>query len=223
MAKGSTKAPKKRETKIGNVLEKLENSKIAYREVGSFKGKKPTEEEVINKLGGGDNTEGSCASLALAYIGNMAGLDVLDFRGGKSQDFFSHNTAKMLADMGGHAEKHTNDYVSVNKLTPHVKEGRRYMLVAAKHAAIVKRDKGKLYYLELQDPEKNGYHPLDGKAFKKRFGAQKSHSHYGQKFEVYSVLIETTKVAKDGGLQRLLGYLNTAEDKQKKGSKGKKK
>lgn len=223
MAKGSTKAPKKRETKIGGVLERLENSKIAYNEVKTFKGKKPTEEEVIKRLGGGDNTKGSCASLALAYIGNMEGMDVLDYRGGKSQDFFSYNTAKMLADMGGHVEKHTNDYVSVNKLTPHIKEGGRYLLAAAEHAAIVKREKGKLFYLELQDPEKNGYHPLDGKAFKKRFGAQKSHTLYRQKFEVHSVLIETSKVAKDGGLQRLLGYLNTAEDKQKKGGNGKKK
>lgn len=223
MAKGSTKAPKKRETKIGNVLGQLENSKIAFNEVTTFKGKKPTEKEVIERLGGGDTTKGSCASLALAYIGNMAGLDVLDYRGGKSQEFFSYNTAKMLADMGGHVEQHTNDYVSVNKLTPHIKEGGRYLLAAAKHAAIVKREKGKLFYLELQDPEKNGYHPLDGKAFKKRFGAKRSHSHYGQKYAPHSVLIETSKVAKDGGLQRLLGYLNTAEDMQKKGVKGKKK
>lgn len=223
MAKGSTKAPKKRETKISSVLKELENSKIAYNEVKAFKSKKPTEKEVIERLGGGDTTKGSCASLALAYIGNMAGMDVLDYRGGKSQEFFSSNTAKMLRDMGGHVEKHTDDFVSVNKLTPHIKEGERYLLAAAGHAAIVKRDNGKLFYLELQDPEKNGYHPLDGKAFRKRFGAKRSHSHYGQKYEARCILIETSKVAKDGGLQRLLGYLNTAADKQKKGDKGKKK
>lgn len=34
-------------------------------------------------------TKGSCTSLALAYAGNKGGVDVLDFRGGKSCDFFS--------------------------------------------------------------------------------------------------------------------------------------
>ena len=49
----------------------------------------PSESEIINRLSGGDMTKGSCTSLALAYAGNKGGVDVLDFRGGKSCDFFS--------------------------------------------------------------------------------------------------------------------------------------
>ncbi len=38
---------------------------------------------VQRRLGGGDMTDGgSCFSLALAYIGNIKGYDVLDFRDG---------------------------------------------------------------------------------------------------------------------------------------------
>ena len=56
-----------------------------------------TEEEIIQKISGGDETRGSCSSLALTYIGNKNGLNVLDFRGGESQRFFStpQNILKM--------------------------------------------------------------------------------------------------------------------------------
>ena len=34
--------------------------------------------EIVNRLGGGDMTQGSCSTLALAYAGNRAGYNVLD-------------------------------------------------------------------------------------------------------------------------------------------------
>ena len=46
---------------------------------------------IIEKLGGGDKTNGSCASVAFAYVGNKNGLDVTDFRGGGSQMIFSRS------------------------------------------------------------------------------------------------------------------------------------
>ncbi len=224
MAKGSTKAPKKRETKIGGVLEKLENSKIAYNEVKTFKGKKPTEEEVIERLSGNDQTKGSCASLALAYAANMAGLDVLDFRGGASQNFFAYANRGMLKNMGGTVEKHTSDVVAVNQLLPTMKEGERYILSTGRHAAVVKRDKlGNAFYLELQDKKDKGWHPLDNKSLRRRFKAQKSHTSYGHKLEASSVLINIKDVTSDSGMQRLLGYINTAKTEQKKGTGGGKK
>lgn len=59
-----------------------------------------SEEEMIKALAGGDKTSGSCASLGLAYIGQKGGLNVLDFRGGESQNFFSNNyNLKEIADL----------------------------------------------------------------------------------------------------------------------------
>lgn len=49
-----------------------------------------TSDEIIKTLSGGDLTGGSCASLGLAYIGQKQGWNVLDFRGGESQSFFSN-------------------------------------------------------------------------------------------------------------------------------------
>ena len=43
----------------------------------------------MKKIAGGDKTVGSCASIGLVCMGRLIGLDVLDFRGGKSQKYFS--------------------------------------------------------------------------------------------------------------------------------------
>ena len=60
--------------------------------------KQLTSDEIIERLAGGDMTQGSCSSLAFAYIGNKNGLDVLDFRDGGSRRVFSmnKNIMKML-------------------------------------------------------------------------------------------------------------------------------
>ena len=41
-------------------------------------------QEIIRYIAGEDKTGGSCTSQALAYIGNIAGYDVKDYRGGAS-------------------------------------------------------------------------------------------------------------------------------------------
>lgn len=65
---------------------------ILKRNIKSYKvkmyEKQSSTEEIIKNISGGDETEGSCASLAYAYAGNKAGYTVNDFRGGESQDFF---------------------------------------------------------------------------------------------------------------------------------------
>ena len=63
---------------------------IQYNPVKKYD-KQPTEDEIINKLAGADKTKGSCASLALCYVGQKNGLDVVDFRGGESQSFVSRS------------------------------------------------------------------------------------------------------------------------------------
>ena len=63
-------------------------SNVKYNEAKLLK-KSLSTDKIVERLGGGDKTEGSCSSLAFAYIGNKNGIDVLDFRGGKSQEKFS--------------------------------------------------------------------------------------------------------------------------------------
>jgi phage protein len=65
-----------------------QNDKVEYNEVKKLQ-KELTTEEIIKKLGGGDQTNGSCSSLGFAYIGNRNGYDVLDFRGGISTEIFA--------------------------------------------------------------------------------------------------------------------------------------
>lgn len=72
---------------ISNVRKKLLDLDIEYNPVKKSKIKR-TEKEIIERVSRGDETNGSCSSVALAYIGNKAGYDVSDFRGGKSEEFF---------------------------------------------------------------------------------------------------------------------------------------
>ena len=61
-----------------------------------------SEQQIISDISGGDMTEGSCSSLALAYAGNRAGYIVYDFRDGRSREFFSSRTSiERIANMDG--------------------------------------------------------------------------------------------------------------------------
>ena len=61
----------------------------------------PDETAIISRIGGGDETKGSCASLSFAYAGQKGSIDVLDFRGGRSCEFFSStNIVIQYSDMG---------------------------------------------------------------------------------------------------------------------------
>lgn len=90
---------------------KLNN--VKYNQVKELK-KTLSTEEIVKRLGGGDNTAGSCSSLALAYIGNRGGFDVLDFRGGNSRKVFASklNIARLakLKDVISFEERNTNDF-----------------------------------------------------------------------------------------------------------------
>lgn len=72
---------------MSDVRKQLVDLDIEYNPVKKSKIKR-TEEEIIQRVSGGDETNGSCSSVALAYIGNRAGYDVLDYRGGESERFF---------------------------------------------------------------------------------------------------------------------------------------
>lgn len=195
-------------TKLDDVFARIDKNGVEFRAVKEHK-KQPTETEIIETVGGGDRTTGSCASLAFAYAANKGGLNVLDFRGGKSLDYFSRtsNLVQICDKIGGYSAWTTG--VQLMKQT---EIGKQYYLAIGRHAAIVRQvSKGKYEYLELQSAWNNGWHPLDSKTFGWRFSAR------GKDF---GLLIDIELLLKDSGFRKMVGYINTAESEQKKGASG---
>ena len=240
---------------------------IEYREVEDLQ-KPLTEEQIIEKIGGGDLTKGSCSSLSYCYIGNKCGYDVTDFRGGDSQEFFSMRmNEKLIKSLDG-VEKQT---FIVNKeasdTAKKLKEldlpyGKEYRLMCGRHATIIRNTENGYEYLELQSPTRNGWKSFtekerlkvkgitDGKVeyetikekcsmadtLKNRFGCRVSKSNSPIWDEasggalrdengllVFGSEMELTAVDSYKGNQEfkdILGYINTASDKQQKGDKG---
>ena len=194
---------------LADVIKKLADAKVDYLTAGKL-AKPLSEEEIISRVGGGDLTKGSCASLAFAWAANKAGLDVLDFRGGKSLEYFSRysNLMEICDKIGGISSFDTTGIQLMKK----TEIGKHYYLVVGRHAAIVKQtQKGKYQFLELQSATQNGWKPLDGKIFQWRFKASG---------KGIGLLIDIELLQKDKGFQKMVGYINTAKTEQKKGTKG---
>lgn len=206
---------------LNEVVEIAKKNGVAYLDVAKLK-ETPKTEEIITRLGGGDLTHGSCSSLAFAYAGNKAGYDVLDFRDGMSRKTFALNVnIRAIAEkVGGIVNRDFNDYKNAATLLTNVVEGKEYYFTCGSHAAIVRKNGGVFEYLELQSSRANGWKPLNNDVLKQRFGAKRSHSTYGHKFEMSEVLIDIELLKKDYGFRKLLGYINTAETAQRKGSSG---
>ena len=212
-----------------SLMEGLKENKVAYREVKDL-GKPLTPDEIIDRLAGGDKTKGSCSSLGFAYIGNKAGLDVLDFRGGSSQSFFSMNgnIKKMLdlPNIRGKILKVKKEASDTAKILRDLELGKEYYMSVGKHAAIVRNTGDELQYLELQSAIKNGWMPFDKygsivTTLQKRFGCRKTVDRFaGGIWEKKVVLMEVDSFKANSEFKELLGYINTATNKQKKGVTG---
>ncbi len=194
---------------LDDVIKKLDDAKVDYLPAQKLQ-KQLSEDEIISRVGGGDLTEGSCASLAFAWTANKCGLDVLDFRGGESLNFFSkYSNLMQICDKVGGISSFTTTGIQLMKQT---EIGKQYYIAIGRHAAIVRQvSKGKYQFLELQSSVLNGWKPLDGKVFKWRFKA-------GGKD--IGLLIDIELLQKDKGFQKMVGYINTAKTEQKKGTKG---
>lgn len=196
-------------------IDELKTTNIEYREVKKHK-QEQTFEEIVSRVGGGDRTKGSCASVGLAYAANRGGYDVLDFRDGDSRNYFaSHkNLRQFVNKLGGlSATNATNMEMSGVELMRTTEIGKEYYLAIDCHAAIVRQvSKGKYEYLELQSATCNGWHHLDAKVFGWRFGARGRTKFYE--------LIEISKLYNDPSFIKMMGYINTAVDKQAKGMSG---
>lgn len=213
---------------LKSIVDDLKNNyKVDYRKVKKHSNSLSIS-SIINALGGGDMTKGSCASLGLAYIGQRAGLNVLDFRGGKSLDYFCRlsNLEKTFSMFEGATMEETAKATATvgNKLLKKVEEGKEYYLAVGRHAAIVRKENGKLQYLELQSSYQNGWMDFDGNpryTLCNRFGcSSSSRKVYGMSLDAHGFMVDVDKVKDSEELRVLLGYINTAEDEQKKGSAG---
>lgn len=195
---------------LSPVIEDVKKSGVDYRGVSELS-ETLTDEKIIERLGGGDMTKGSCSSLAFAYAANRGGLDVLDFRGGKSQDFFS--TCKYIRDIvknvGGMVEYHVSGVEMMKK----TEIGKEYYLAIGRHAAVVRQvSKGKYQYLELQSWRQNGWKDLNARIFSQRFSAN------GREWS--AEMCEVSLLFNDKSFKKLMGYINTKESEQKKGASG---
>ena len=202
-----------------SMVDALEKANVEYRPI-QLAEQGRTEQDIINRLSGGDMTKGSCSSLALAYAGNKAGYDVLDFRDGDSRSFFSsRNSIQTVADMPGVNStvlQGTNDIATANQLLSGIQAGKEYYLATGGHAAIVKRDGNGYQYLELQHPSNgNGWHNLNDYMLRQRFGCKDS-----RPYECSSYLMDVDSLANSSEFRNLLGYINTASSSQKKGVYG---
>ena len=208
-------------TALGNMRERLKKEGISYLEVKKLDRKYSTE-EIIKRLCGGDETKGSCSSLAYSYAANKNGYDVLDFRGGRSQSFFSSNMniGEITRNCRGIIVSEYDDFKAAKKLLKEVKEGKEYYLATGRHAAIVRKAESGYEYLELQSGITNGFKPLTQERLKNRFGCQHQHTTQGYKFTANSELIDIEELGKDKSFKEIMGYINTEVGKQHKGVAG---
>lgn len=184
-----------------------------------------SESEIISALAGGDRTSGSCASVGLAYIGQKQGWNVLDFRDGESRRFFasSYNlrTLSMADGLKVLRAEGASSITVGNRLLKMCENGKEYYLSVGRHAAIVRKtDDGILQYLELQSSSRSGWINFNGNpryTLKNRFGCSQtsgSSANYDFMIDLDDSDFETDD------FKSLLGYINTAENEQRKGSNG---
>ncbi len=184
------------------------------------------EDEIIRRLAGGDKTKGSCASVALAYIANKCGFDVLDFRGGASQYTFSKvGLLRRLCAFDGIRGKRVlvkKELAGAIRVLNSLDKGKEYYFTAGKHAAIVRRTDKRFEYLELQaSGNGNGWKHLNVAELRDRFGVIKSQRTFaGTKMESSVIVIEADSFKGSKEFEEIIKYFNTNSSGQKKGDTG---
>ncbi len=220
------RTPKKSsDANYNRLLAGLNAFDVEYNPVKSH-AKKLTETEIIEALSGGDMTKGSCASVGLAYIGQMQGWDVLDFRDGESRRMFSGSSfLKSLSEMNGMKALTAEGACSLtvgNRLLKMCETGKEYYLAVGRHATIVRKNAdGVLQYLELQSKNRSGWTDFNGNpryTLKTRFGCSQRATNSAQ-MDFMLDLTESDFTSNDD-FRSLLGFLNTESNAQRKGKDG---
>lgn len=209
------------------IVDALKANNIVKNDVSTLP-EKLTTQQIIDRVGGGDNTKGSCVSCAWAYAGNKGGYDVLDFRGGDSRSFFARRSnTKLVAELDGvksFTATSANDFTAVHQLFKNMEEGKEYVLTAGSHGSVIRLKDGVREYLELQCGQTtgytNGWHELNDNTLKWRFRCKRSHSKYGMKYEKTNYLIDIETLSRNNDFVDILGYINTAASDQQKSIHG---
>ena len=201
------------------IVNALDNMNVEYRPIAEADTNR-TEQDIIDRISGGDETEGSCSSLALAYAGNKGGYDVLDYRDGNSREYFAtRSSIEDIANIPGVESfvlNGTNDFESVSQLLSGAKHGEEYYLASGQHAAIIRHNNNQFEYLELQhQSDGNGWHSLNNDILKCRFGCESD-----RLIPSKSYMMNVNSLSKNNEFKNILGYINTAEQDQMKGTKG---
>lgn len=216
----------KKEFGTTHVIDRMDDRNVAYNQPSRLETPR-TDDEIIAAIAGGDMTEGSCASVAMCYIGQESGWDVEDFRGGVSRSIYASGCSGdimravdaragggLIIEMGGGGSLSTGV-----KVLSQAEEGGEYLFRCGCHASIVRNNGGTMEYLELQSSRSNGWKRMGNKpseireTLKYRFGAD-----YANKSD--SIMMKTEHIANDERIPKLLGYLNTAASDQKRGAFG---
>lgn len=201
-----------------SIVEALNDANVTHRPI-EFAAEQRTANDIVNQLGGGDLTEGSCSSLAFAYAGNKAGYNVLDFRDGESRSYFSDNdTIQTIANLPGIDSRTisgTDDIHCANELMNGMENGKEYYLATGLHASIVRKTDNGFEFLELQSAKNNGWKTLDDTVLRNRFGCASDNT-----YEYPNFLIDVDSLGKNEEFRNILGYINTAETNQIKGVSG---
>lgn len=222
---------------LQSLVKRLDKSGVTYREI-TMHTERMTEDEIIKQLSGGDNTSGSCASVGLAYIGQKGGVNVLDFRGGDSQTFFSTTShLKELCNLPNVISFKYNRFSSSvangARLLKQCELGKEYYFVNGRHASIVRKimdnvtdiftgevtgQEEVLQYLELQSATRSGWTDFSSNirhTLKWRFGETT-----GDDWTERTFMIDVDSLKNSDELKKLLGYINTQESEQRKGTNG---
>ena len=207
---------------------KLKTKNIMYQKVSNLNGK-ISDKDIIERIAGGDLTKGSCSSLAFTYIGNKNGLDVLDFRDGESRMFFSlfSNIIKIskLPNIKGEIIEVAKEIFETTKIIKNLEYNKEYYLAVGKHAAIIRNKESGAEYLELQSSVENGWKKFKNDTLARRFGCRKTVRKERVFGEIKTIttkvcLMEVDSFKGNNDFKELLGYINTAKDKQRKGVNG---
>lgn len=220
---GDDSAPAFTSSQYDNVMRSLQIDKVQYYDPDKWLSM-PTIDEIVDMLGGGDLTAGSCSSLAFAYFGNKAGFIVRDFRDGMSREKFGQlGNIKLISEFDGVSTvtvMHKNGFTAAHRVLESITEGKEYYFTVGSHASVVRRKDGKVEYLELQSASDNGWHALNDHELKSRFGCRKTCTIAGIKIEQDAILIDGDSLIGSSEFSKILGYINTPEQDQRKGLGG---
>lgn len=206
-----------------NLMNRLSRNNVDFLKVKKLRNKLSID-KIIERLAGGDMTSGSCASVGLAYVGNRNGLDVLDFRGGASQQFFSSRfnldeLTRILPEDSVMRSVARSYITSGNRLLQQVEQGREYYFVCGRHASIVRRNEDNvLQYLELQSSRNNGWIDFNGNpryTLSTRFGCRNTTGR-----DVTGFMVDVESFQDNEEFREILGYINTNASDQRRGASG---